>query len=207
MQPAIPTALVWGDVLDAPMIVTIMELLELFFCFFQIGLFSIGGGYAAIPLIEAQVVNARGWLTLAEFTDLVTVAEMTPGPIAVNSATFVGIRLLGIPGAIVATLGCIAPSLILVTLLAVLYNKFRKLTVMQNILSTTRPVVVALIASAAVTLTVGALFKGGGLAGFDPIALILFAAALLILRLWKPSPIFVMLACGAIGGGVYYFVR
>lgn len=183
-----------------------MELLELFFCFFQIGLFSIGGGYAAIPLIEAQAVNANGWLTLAEFTDLVTVAEMTPGPIAINAATFVGNRLYGLPGGVIATLGCIAPSLILVTLLAVLYNKFRKLTVMQNILSTARPVVVALIASAAVTLTVGALFKGGGLSGFDPIALVLFAAALLILRVWKPSPIFVMLACGAIGGGVYYFV-
>lgn len=180
-----------------------MELLELFFCFFQIGLFSIGGGYAAIPLIEAQVVNSRGWLTLAEFTDLVTIAEMTPGPIAVNSATFVGIRLAGIAGAVVATLGCITPSLIIVTLLAVLYNKFRKLTVMQNILSTTRPVVVALIASAAVTLVIQALF-GGRLAGFDPIALVLFAAALVTLRLWKPSPIFVMLACGVLGGGVYY---
>ncbi len=182
-----------------------MELLELFFCFFQIGLFSIGGGYAAIPLIEAQVVDARGWLSVAEFADLVTIAEMTPGPIAVNSATFVGIRLLGIPGAIVATLGCITPSLILVTLLAVLYSKFRKLDVMQSLLSTTRPVVVALIASAAVTLVIQALF-GGTVAGFDPIALVLFAAALVILRLCKPSPILVMLTCGAVGGGLYYFM-
>ncbi|MBQ8382717.1 MAG: chromate transporter [Clostridia bacterium] len=180
-----------------------MELLELFFCFFQIGLFSIGGGYAAIPLIEAQVVDANGWLSVAEFTDLVTIAEMTPGPIAVNSATFVGIRLAGVPGAIVATLGCIAPSLILVALLAVLYSKFRKLDVMQNLLSTTRPVVVALIASAAVTLVLQAFF-GGTVAGLDPIAVVLFAAALLFLRLLKPSPILVMLACGVIGGGLYY---
>lgn len=183
-----------------------MELLELFFCFFQIGLFSIGGGYVAIPLIEARVVDHYGWLTLAEFTDLVTIAEMTPGPIAINSATFVGTRLYGGAGAVVATLGCITPSLILVTLLAVLYTKFRKLSVMQNVLSTVRPVVVALIASAALSILLLALFGGQGLAGFNPVALVLFAVAIVVLRVWKPSPILVMLACGAVGGGVYYFV-
>lgn len=182
-----------------------MELLELFFCFFQIGLFSIGGGYAAIPLIQAQVVEAHHWLSVAEFTDLVTIAEMTPGPIAVNASTFVGIRLAGIPGAIVATLGCIAPALILVTLLAVLYNKFRKLTVMQNLLSTTRPIVVALIASAAVTIVLQAFF-GGISEGCDPIAIVLFASSLIILRLGKLNPILVMLACGIIGGCLYWIV-
>ena len=184
-----------------------MELLELFFCFFQIGLFSIGGGYVAIPLIESRVVDHYGWLTLAEFTDLVTIAEMTPGPIAINAATFVGVRLFGVAGAIVATLGCITPSLILVTLLAVVYTKFRKLNLMQNILSTVRPVVVALIASAALSILLLALFGGQGLVGFNPIALVLFIAAVVVLRVWKPSPILVMLACGIIGGGVYYFMR
>ena len=183
-----------------------MELLKLFLCFFQIGLFSIGGGYVAIPLIEAQVVDHHGWLSLAEFTDLVTIAEMTPGPIALNAATFVGVRLHGVGGAIIATLGCVTPSLILVTLLAVLYNKYRKLNVMQNILSTVRPVVVALIASAALSILLLALFGGQGIVGFNPIALVLFAAALFILRKWKPSPILVMLLCGVIGGGVYYFM-
>ena len=183
-----------------------MELLKLFLCFFQIGLFSIGGGYVAIPLIEAQVVDHYGWLSLAEFTDLVTIAEMTPGPIALNAATFVGVRLHGVAGAIMATLGCITPSLILVTILAVLYNKFRKLNVMQNILSTVRPVVVALIASAALSILLLALFGGQGIVGFNPIALVLFAAALVALRKWKPSPILVMLLCGVIGGGVYYFM-
>jgi chromate transporter len=183
-----------------------MELLKLFLCFFQIGLFSIGGGYVAIPLIEAQVVNHHGWLSLAEFTDLVTIAEMTPGPIAINAATFVGVRLHGVVGAIIATLGCITPSLILVTILAVLYSKFRKLNVMQNILSTVRPVVVALIASAALSILLLALFGGQGIVGFNPIALVLFAAAIVVLRVWKPSPILVMLLCGLIGGGVYYFM-
>ncbi len=70
---------------------------------------SIGGGYAALPLIQSQVVNQYQWLTMGEFTDLITIAEMTPGPIAVNSATFVGIRIAGIPGALIATFGCILP--------------------------------------------------------------------------------------------------
>ncbi len=179
-----------------------MELLQLYLCFFRIGLFSIGGGYAAIPLIEAQVVEAERWLSPTEFTDLVTIAEMTPGPIAINSATFVGIRLAGIPGALAATLGCITPSLILVTLLAVIYQKYRKLTVMQGLLSATRPVVVALIAAAAISILLTAIV-GGPLLGLDPVALILFAATLVILRLKKCSPILVMLGCGLIGGLAY----
>lgn len=93
-------------------------LLDLFLCFVQVGLFSIGGGYAAMPMIQAKAVEYYHWLTMSEFTDLMTIAEMTPGPITVNSATFVGIRMAGIPGALVATMGCILPSLIIVSLLS-----------------------------------------------------------------------------------------
>ena len=77
-----------------------MTLLALFWSFLQVGLFSIGGGYAAMPLIQAQVVESHGWLSMAEFTGLITIAEMTPGPIAVNSATFVGLRIAGAAGAV-----------------------------------------------------------------------------------------------------------
>lgn len=80
-------------------------LLDLFLCFVQVGLFSIGGGYAAMPMIQAKAVEYYHWLTMSEFTDLMTIAEMTPGPITVNSATFVGIRMAA-PGALVATMGC-----------------------------------------------------------------------------------------------------
>lgn len=90
-----------------------MIFLQLFFSFLQIGLFSFGGGYAAMPLIQGQVVTLHGWLTISEFTDLITISQMTPGPIAVNSATFVGMKIAGIPGAMVATAGCILPSCIL----------------------------------------------------------------------------------------------
>ena len=98
-----------------------MIYLELFLSFLQIGLFSFGGGYAAMPLIQEQVVNGHHWLSMTEFTDLITISQMTPGPIAVNSATFVGIRIAGIPGALAATLGCILPSCLIVTLIASFY--------------------------------------------------------------------------------------
>lgn len=90
-----------------------MIYLELFLSFLQIGLFSFGGGYAAMPLIQGQVVNGHHWLSMTEFTDLITISQMTPGPIAVNSATFVGIRIAGIPGALVATLGAFYPPALL----------------------------------------------------------------------------------------------
>ena len=82
-----------------------MIYVELFLSFLKVGLFSVGGGYAAIPLIQSQVVEGKNWITMSEFTNLVTIAEMTPGPISVNSATFVGIRIAGIPGAFAATAG------------------------------------------------------------------------------------------------------
>ena len=98
-----------------------MIYLELFWSFFQIGLFSIGGGYAAMPLIQEQVVQVHPWLTMTQFADIMTVAEMTPGPIAVNSATFVGIQVAGFPGALAATFGCIFPSCVMLMTLAWAY--------------------------------------------------------------------------------------
>ena len=100
-----------------------MIYLELFWSFFQIGLFSIGGGYAAMPLIQNQVTDTHPWLTMTQFADLMTIAEMTPGPVAVNSATFVGIQVAGIPGAIIATVGSGLPALSV--LLRAAYSVFR----------------------------------------------------------------------------------
>ena len=105
-----------------------MIYLKLFLSFLKVGMFSIGGGYAAMPLIQSEVVTGYGWLTMSEFTDLITIAEMTPGPIAVNSATFVGIRIAGIPGAAAATFGCIFPSCIIVSLLAFVYYKYKNVS-------------------------------------------------------------------------------
>lgn len=102
-----------------------MIYLELFWSFFQIGLFSIGGGYAAMPLIQNQVVDIYPWLTMTQFADIMTIAEMTPGPIAINSATFVGIQVAGLPGAVIATVGCVFPSCVIVMTLAYIYYRFR----------------------------------------------------------------------------------
>ncbi|MBR0086518.1 MAG: chromate transporter [Lachnospiraceae bacterium] len=175
---------------------------QLFLAFLQIGAFSFGGGYAAIPLIQAQVIDKYGWLTQADFADLVTIAEMTPGPVAVNAATFVGNLTAGIPGAVCATLGVILPSCIFVTVLAFLYVKYRNLKLMQGILKSLRPAVVAMILAAGLKILLPALFiEGTGNASFANISwltLLLFAGALAVLRKWKASPIKVMLACGII---------
>ena len=177
-----------------------MILLQLFLAFLQIGAFSFGGGYAAMPLIQNQVVEYYGWLTLSDFTDLVTIAEMTPGPIAVNAATFVGSQMAGIPGALVATAGVILPSCLFVTGLAWLYQKYRKLSLMQGILQSLRPAVVAMIFSAGLTILIPALFKSGAVSfaagNFQLRAAILFIAALILLRWKKLNPIAVMTGCG-----------
>ena len=133
-----------------------MIYLQLFLSFLQIGALSFGGGYAAMPLIQAQIVTEHQWLSMSEFTDLVTIAEMTPGPIAVNSATFVGTKIAGVPGALVATAGCILPACILVTLIAKLYLKYRNIAVLQSVLGSLRPAVVAMIASAGMLILLAA---------------------------------------------------
>ena len=178
-----------------------MKIFELFLSFVQVGLLSIGGGYAAIPLIKSETVTRHAWLTMHEFTDLVTIAEMTPGPIAINSATFVGIRVAGIPGMFAATIGCILPSLVIVSLLSCLYTRYRRLDAMQSVLASLRPAVVALIASAGLSILQTVVFavEQVSLAHVGWVRLGLFAAALLILRRFKWNPILVMVLCGAAG--------
>lgn len=175
-----------------------MIYLELFLSFLQIGIFSVGGGYAAIPLIQSQVVVNHGWLSMNEFTDLVTIAEMTPGPIAINSATFVGIRIAGVPGALIAIWGCILPSLVIVSLLAFVYYRYKNLSLLQSILASLRPAVVALIASAGLSILLQVSFSGNSTLNqqLNILGLGLFTAAFLILRKFKMNPILVMLCCG-----------
>lgn len=132
------------------------DLYSAFLSFLQVGALSFGGGYAAMPLIQEQVVNLHSWLSMSEFTNLITIAEMTPGPIAVNSATFVGMQIAGILGAIIATLGCILPSCIIVTLLAYVYMKYRNMSLLQGTLASLRPAVVSMIAKAGVTILISA---------------------------------------------------
>lgn len=176
-----------------------MIYLQLFLSFLQVGMFSIGGGYAAMPLIQSQVVEGYGWLTMSEFTDLITIAEMTPGPIAVNSATFVGIRIAGLPGAVIATMGCIFPSCIIVSSLAYIYYRYKNVSTLQSVLSSLRPTVVALIASAGLSILKTVVFAGKAmtLENINWIGFGIFGIAFFVLRKWKINPILVMSLCGA----------
>lgn len=184
-----------------------MIYLQLFLSFLQIGCFSFGGGYAAMPLIQEQVVAHHSWLTMESFSNLVTIAEMTPGPIAVNAATFVGTQIAGIPGAIIATLGCILPSCIFVTVLAYIYTKYRNLSVLQGTLASLRPAVVAMIAKAGVSILISAFFVNGILSlspeNISFRMIFYFAAALVMLRKFKMNPILVMVLCGVFEVAAY----
>lgn len=182
-----------------------MIYLELFWSFLQIGLFSFGGGYAAMPLIQGQVVTDHGWLSMTEFTDLITISQMTPGPIAINSATFVGIKIAGIPGALVATIGCILPSCIIVTLVAKLYLKYRNMAVLQGILNSLRPAVVAMIASAGISILITA-FWGNEAAVILPqtnwVMVLIFAGCIVLLQKFRMNPIWVMILAGVVNTAV-----
>lgn len=187
-----------------------MIYLELFWAFFQVGLFSIGGGYAALPLIQTRIVDAHGWLTLTEFTDVVTISQMTPGPIGINAATFVGTRVAGLTGSLVATAGCVAPSFIIVLALAYIYVRYNNLKIIQGVLSGLRPAVVGLIAASGLSIVILSIWDGAK-PSFNPMsvdwfAAILFALGLFVMRKWKSNPIYVMLGTGAVGLCVY-FVR
>ncbi len=178
---------------------------QLFLSFLQIGLFSFGGGYAAMPLIQDQVVTIHGWLSMSEFTDLVTISQMTPGPIAINSATFVGIKIAGLPGAAVATLGCILPSCIIVTLIARLYFKYRNMEIMDGVLNSLRPAVVAMIAAAGIDILVPALWEEGSeivLANTDWVMAAIFVVCVILLRKFRMNPVWVMLLAGVMNVAV-----
>lgn len=165
---------------------------QLFISFLKIGLFSFGGGYATIPLIE-EAIRDYGWLTRQQFNDLVTISQLTPGPIALNAATFVGLKAQGLEGALIATLGCILPSCIIVGAISYGYFKYRKLPLLQKVLKTLRPAVIAMIASAALLLLKACFFQGQN---FELFALCNFLIAMILLRKFKMNPILVILISG-----------
>ncbi len=184
-----------------------MLLLKLFFAFIQVGMFSVGGGYAAIPLIQEQIVNIYGLMSMEEFSDLITVAEMTPGPISINSATFVGMRLAGIPGVLLCSIGCIIPSFCICLTLAHFYYKYRTVSGVQVVLGSLRPAVVALIGSAGASILMLGLFqtdiKNVVLGNIRLVELGIFVIALIILRKFKVSAISIILGSGVVGTLIY----
>lgn len=136
-----------------------MIYIKLLLTFLKIGLFSFGGGYAMIPMIEKEI-EGNGWLSASEFFDIVAIAEMTPGPIAVNSATFVGYKTAGFLGGLTATIGVVIPSLVLILIISRFFFKFQKHPLNTAVFYGVRPVIAGLIATAAIFVSETAIFKG-----------------------------------------------
>ncbi|MBU1036882.1 chromate transporter [Patescibacteria group bacterium] len=173
-----------------------MILLKLFAIFFKIGLFTVGGGYAMIPFIQKEAVEINKWLTKKDFLEIVALDAVTPGPIAVNLATFVGYKVSGIPGAIIATIGVVLPSLILVTIIATFFYAFRTNKIIQAILNGLKPAVIALIAAAIFSLLQGkAIFDIKGVI----IALIVFVGVVV----FKIHPMWLVILSGLAGFILY----
>lgn len=178
-----------------------MIYLRLFLSFCYIGSLAFGGGYAVLPLISQQCVEHNAWLSMAEFSDLLTISQITPGPIAINSATFVGMKVAGPVGAAVASTGFMLPPFLIVTALYLVFKRYGRLTIMQNILSGLKPGVVALIAIAAMDVFTEALWgqKVISFATLDIFSAALALLAFFVLRKWKPGIIVTILVCGAVG--------
>ena len=188
-----------------------MILLELFLTFFEIGALTFGGGYAMIPFVREQVL-VHGWLTEEELLNMIAVSESTPGPIAVNMATFVGSEQAGILGSAAATLGVVLPSFIIILVISALLKNFLKYKGVGAFLSGVRPCVVSLILGTAITLFLSVLL-GIGAGDFDLnvdfIGIVIFALVVGISLIYKkkkgkkPSPI-LMIAISACLGMILY---
>lgn len=175
-----------------------MILLELFLTFFKIGTFTVGGGYAMVPFLQREAVEVHKWTTAKEFTEIVAVDTITPGPIAVNLATFVGYKVHGIIGAITATLGVVLPSLFIVTLIAAFFFAFKNSPFIQAILKGLKPAVIGLIAVA-----IFSLLKQGTIVDIKTgiIAIIVFVSVLF----FNVNPILMVLLSALAGIIFYYF--
>lgn len=182
---------------------------NLFLTFFRIGLFSIGDGYAIIPLIREQVVENLRWISSKMFTDIITISQMTPGPLAVNTSTFVGLQIGGIAGAVAATVGCVFCGIVICLFLYRFFQKHSGSSYVFEVLKGLKSASLGLIISAAATIVSLAFWGtetikvGQTLSGLNKSALLLFLAVFLILRKWKMNPVFLILASG-LAGLVFY---
>ena len=181
-------------------------LLQLFISFATVGLFCVGGGYASMPLIQAEVIDKHAWLTMNEFVDIFILSQMTPGPIGINAATFVGSKVAGIPGSLAATAGFVFPSVFIVLFLGYLYYKYGDVAAVRGILNGLRPAVVALIGSAGVNFILLAFWDKEKLpidvGQTDLIAVLIFVLAL-VAQKKKMGTIKLLASSGVLGFILY----
>lgn len=168
-----------------------MILLKLFLTFFKIGLFSFGGGYAMLPLITREVVNVNHWLTNQEFINIVGISQVTPGPLAINTSTYVGYKTAGVIGSIFATVGVALPSVIIIYIIAKLFMKYRQDKYVENVLKYIRLSSIGLIASAAIML-MGDVFV-------NIQSIIIFVVAFILSYRFKMDPIVLAILSGITG--------
>lgn len=181
-----------------------MIYLKLFRVFFLLGLFSFGGGMANMELIRSRVVTQQGWLTTGEFTDIISIAEMTPGPLGINIASFVGTRVAGIPGTVTATLAYVLPSFVIVMILARVYYKFRSIDTVKGVLNGLHPAVAAMVLAAAVKIVKNAWWEGvSSLENPNWIAVVLTLVFLVLLQKKKVGPVQSILLSGVTGAVLY----
>ncbi|MDL2327567.1 chromate transporter [Ruminococcaceae bacterium OttesenSCG-928-A11] len=173
-------------------------LLQVIIAFIKIGAFSFGGGYAVLAFIQQEVVNANGWLTPEEFVNVVAIAEMTPGPIAVNSSTFVGYNLFGVWGGILCSLCVLAVPFTLALIVAIYFTKFKDNKHLKNALTGIRPAVIGLIAASCLSV--------GRISITSWVSLIFFGVALLLVWKFKVNPIITLAICGVLGAGIYGYL-
>ena len=172
-----------------------MSWFTILWTFIKLGFFSFGGGYVMIPLIQREIIENKGWLELEEFLDIMAIAEMTPGPLSINFATFVGYKLDGVSGSILATLGVVLPSLLLVLIIAFFLNKYMEKDNIKFFFKGIRPAVLGLILSAAIFI---------GYRTIEDIFGIFIAFVICLLLLYKRwHPLFLILL-SALGGIILY---
>lgn len=187
-----------------------MIYLELFLTFFQIGLFGFGGGYAMLSMIQGEVVTRHGWITSVEFTDIVAISQMTPGPIGINSATYVGYTSIinagyshawGVLGSVIATFAVVLPSFILMIAISRFFLRYQKHPMVEAVFKALRPAVVGLLAAASLVLMTPENFGSPRTDTYQFIVSVaIFLTAFIATRRFKVSPILMIVLCGIAGG-------
>lgn len=178
-------------------------LLQLFLSFFQVGFLSFGGGYAAIPIIQDLIINTNKWLTNEDFNNILAIAQITPGPIGINVATFSGLKVGGIIGALTASISFVIPSFILSSIFGWLYFKYRHLDSIKEVLSEVRPVIAAIILSAGIIILKNTLAFNFNT---DITQLAFFIISLFIAFRFKMNPILLMLLVGFLSWLTYIII-
>ncbi|QGU94178.1 chromate transporter [Clostridium bovifaecis] len=172
-----------------------MILLRLFLTFFKIGLFSFGGGYAMLSMIQQEVVTVHNWVGTKEFVDMVAVSQVTPGPVAINMATYVGYKVNSVIGSIFATLGVVTPSIIIMLIITRFFVKFKNNKYVEHGFLGLRPATVGLVAAAAILVAYGSFT--------DYKSILIFVGAFILSYKYKVDPILMTVTAGIIGVIIY----